>query len=73
VRDHARDLRRIPQRRRPAAEINRRELAGEAGDAAVEFLDDRIGIARVRRLADLDCEVAVRAQLAAPREVQVNA
>jgi hypothetical protein len=68
-----RDRRGPPQRRRAAAEIDRRELAGEGIRAAVEFGNDGVAIALVGRLADLDREVTVRAQLAAPREMKVDA
>jgi len=74
MRDHARDRRGLPQRRRAAAEIDRDQVTGVRTGPPVEFLDDRIGIALVRRLdSDLDGEVAVRAQLAAPREMKVDA
>jgi hypothetical protein len=63
----------LPERRGAAAEIDRDEVAGIRRGPTVEFLDDRPCIALVRRLANLDGEVAVRAQLAAPRKVQVNA
>jgi len=63
----------LPQGGRAAAEIDRGELAGIGLGAAVEFGNDGVAIALVGRLADLDREVTVRAQLAAPREMKVDA
>jgi hypothetical protein len=62
-----------PQRRRAAAEVDRGQLAGERAGAPRELAGDRGEIGVVRRRAELDREVAVRAQLAAPREVEVDA
>jgi hypothetical protein len=73
VREHLRDAVGPPERGRAAAEVDGDQVAGIRVDAPVEFLDDRPCIALVGRLAELDREVAVRAQLAAPRKVQVNA
>ena len=50
-----------------------RELAGERVRAALELAHDRIEVGLVRWWTDLDREVTVRAQLAAPREVDVDA
>jgi hypothetical protein len=63
----------LPQRGRAAAEVDRLELAGKPLPPRRELVEDRAGIGGVRRLAGLDREVAVRAQLAAPREVEVDA
>jgi len=70
--DQAREAIGPPQRRRAAAEVDRGERAGEAIRARRELAQDRFEVYLVRRLAELDREVAVRAQLAAPREVDVD-
>jgi len=71
--DRARDAVGTPQRRRAAPEVDRDQLPGKARRTALQLDEDRVEIGLVRRLADLDREVAVRAQLAAPREVEVDA
>jgi hypothetical protein len=73
LRDRLRDAVGPPQRRRAAAQVDRDQLAGEARRAQLELADDRAQVGLVRRRPDLDREVAVRAQLAAPGEVEVDA
>jgi hypothetical protein len=63
----------VPQRRRAAAEVDRVERAAEAVRARGELDEDRVRIGGVRRRAELDGEIAVRTQLAAPRKVDVDA
>ena len=64
---------RPPQRGRSAAEVDRDQLAGERGCAQRELGEDSREVRLVRGRTELDREVAVRAQLAAPREVKVDA
>jgi hypothetical protein len=71
--DRSRDASGPPQRRGPAAEVDRDELAGERAGAQLELAQDRLEVGLVRWWTDLDREVTVRAQLAAPREVEVDA
>jgi hypothetical protein len=63
----------IPQRRCAAAEIDRDPVARKVDAPAVVLGENRIAISPVRRLADLDREVTVRAQLAAPGKMDVDA
>jgi hypothetical protein len=72
-RDRLGDAVRPPQRRRAAAEVDRYQLPGEPLGAPRQLAADRREIGLVRRLAELDREVAVRTALAAPREVEVDA
>jgi hypothetical protein len=72
-RDRDRDAVGPPQRRRAAAEVDRDQLAGVRGRARVELAQDRVEVRLVLRGADLDREVAVRAALAAPGVVEVDA
>jgi len=72
-RDRGRDAVGPPQRRRAAAEVDRDQLAGVRVGARVELAQDRVEVRIVRRRADLDREVAVRAALAAPGVVEVDA
>jgi hypothetical protein len=72
-RDRGRDAVGPPQRRRATAEVDRDQLAGIRVGARVELAQDRVEVRIVRRRADLDREVAVRAALAAPGVVEVDA
>jgi len=71
--DRGSDAAGSPQRRRAAAEVDRYQLAGEPIGARVELAQDRLEVGVMRRWPDLDREVAVRAALAAPGEVEVDA
>jgi hypothetical protein len=71
--DRAGDARRLPQRRRAAAQVDRDQRAAVRGRAPVQLAQDAGEVGLVRRRADLDREVAVRAALAAPGEVEVDA
>jgi hypothetical protein len=62
-----------PQRWRAAAEVDRDQLAGVCRRARVELAQDRVEVRVMRRGADLDREVAIRAALAAPGVVEVDA
>jgi hypothetical protein len=60
-----------PQRRRAAAEVDRDKIPrlGSGGKLG----EDGVAVALVWRVPDLDRKVAIRAQLAAPWEVDVDA
>jgi len=63
-----------PQRWGSAAEIDRDQVVAlELARSVVQLPCDRREIVVVRWLADLDREVAVRAQLAAPGKMEVDA
>jgi hypothetical protein len=72
-RDRSGDAIGSPQRRRAPAEIDRGQVAAIGVRARVELADDRVEIVVVRGRPDLDREIAVRATLAAPRVVEVDA
>jgi hypothetical protein len=72
-RDRLRDAVGPPQRRGAAAEVDRDQTSGISRRAGVELAEDRGEIRVVLGRADLDGEIAVRAQLAAPRVVEVDA
>jgi hypothetical protein len=72
-RDRRTDALRTPQRRCAAAEIDRDEIARKRFSPRVELPQDGLEIRLVLGRADLDREIAVRAQLAAPRVVEVDA
>jgi hypothetical protein len=72
--DRAADAVGPPQRGRAATEIDRDQSRSRvARRTGVELAQDRVEILVVAGRADLDCEIAVRAQLAAPRVVEVDA
>jgi hypothetical protein len=71
--DRAREAIGPPQRRRPAADVDRNERPGKARRACVELGEDRREVRVVLGRTGLDREVAVRTPLAAPRVVEVDA
>jgi hypothetical protein len=72
-RDRSRDAVGAPQRRSATAQVDRDQLAGERIRAELELAGNRVEVDLVRRWTNLDREIAVRAPLAAPRVMEVDA